>query len=114
MSEGVDDEPPAPTLEIPAPRGSSIVEQPWELIAQNKKIIKGWELLCQAIPENCLRCYNWLRADPMRKIPGRCYELKHKNYTGAWCYEVGSGQRIYYKPRIESRDVLIYYAGPHP
>jgi len=47
-------------------------------------------------------------------IPGRGYELKHKQYAGAWCYEIGSGQRVYYKLRPDSQEILVYYAGPHP
>jgi hypothetical protein len=114
MPEGIGDDPSVPVLNISIPEGSSIIDKPWNLIAHNKKILKGWEVLCQDIPENAIRCYNWLREDPMRRIPGRCYELKHKHYAGAWCYEIGSGQRVYYKPRINQRDVLIYYAGRHP
>lgn len=66
------------------------------------------------IPANARRCFLWLGADPMRRIPGRCYELKHKQYRGVWCFEIGGGQRVYYMIRAESRTVLVYYAGPHP
>src|SRR4051812_1203129 len=78
----------------------------WVLVAQNKKVLKGWRELCSQIRENATRCYVWLRNDPTRHIPGRCYEMKHKHYAGAWAYEVGSGQRVYYKIRYESREVL--------
>ena len=102
-------------LQLPEPKGPGpVVSDPWVLIAHCKRTLKGWRLLCEQIQENAQRCYDWLRADPTRRIPGRCYELKHKHYIGVWCYEVGSGQRVYYKPRRESHDVLVYYAGPHP
>jgi len=105
-------------LEIPHParteQGEDITPHGWLLVAQNKKVIKGWNDLCLQIPENAKRCYLWLRNDPTRRIPGRCYELKYKHYAGAWAFEVGSGQRVYYKIREGTREVLIYYAGPHP
>src|SRR5579864_5009403 len=100
MPDGVDDpdpesEPePVTWLEVPAPKQAS-AEGPsnrWALVANNKNVLRGWQDLCQQIPKNALRCYDWLREDPTRKIPGRCYELKHKHYEGAWCYEIGSGQ----------------------
>jgi len=72
MSDGVDEDSPAPVLEISVPEGIATVQRPWSLVAHNKKVIKGWEALCQELPENSVRCFNWLRADPMRKIPGRC------------------------------------------
>ena len=50
----------------------------------------------------------------MTGIPRRCYALKHKHYAGCWAFEIGSGERIYYKPRTEKREVVVYYAGPHP
>ncbi len=103
------------SLALPKPeRGPAEQADNWSLIANNKRVLEGWRLICCQIPENAKRCYSWLSADPTKKIPGRCYELKHKNYAGAWGYEVGSGQRVYYKPRPERRDVLVYYAGPHP
>jgi hypothetical protein len=87
---------------------------PWTITAHNKKVAAGWEKLCSQIFENSKRCYVWLMTDPTRRIPGRCYELKHKHYQGVWCFEIGSGQRIYYRVRTELHDVLVYYAGPHP
>jgi hypothetical protein len=112
--EGLDSAVQEP-LALPRP-GNAAEEQAgdWGLIAHNKRVLDGWRLICRQIPENAIRCYKWLRNDPTKRIPGRCYELKHKNYAGAWAYEVGSGQRIYYTPRPQRRDVLVYYAGPHP
>lgn len=113
--EGVEvqseEQPLAIARPIPEPEGQS---GEWALVAHNKRVLEGWRLLCRQVNENAVRCYDWLRTNPTRRIPGRCYELKHKHYAGAWCYEIGSGQRIYYRPRPEKRDVLIYYAGPHP
>jgi len=78
--------------------------------------MKGWDALCQRIPENCARCFAWLSADPQQRIPGRCYPLRHKNYVerNVWAYEVSAGDRVYYIPRTADRTVLVYYAGPHP
>ena len=104
-------------LEIPRPSAESSGEPTryrWTLVGRNKKVINGWRKLCEQIHENAVRCYDWLRTDPTRRIPGRCYPLKHKNYAGAWAYEIGSGQRVYYKLRPDTREVLVYYAGPHP
>ena len=113
---GESDPEPEPSLEIPAPKESSSdgPSKAWTLTANNKNVIRGWQELCRQIPENARRCYDWLREDPTRRIPGRCYELKYKHYAGAWCYEIGSGQRVYYKLRAEQKDVLVYYAGRHP
>ena len=106
---------PRPSFELRPPgETADSAERPWGVTAYNKKVLRGWEELCKQIPENVGRCYCWLRKHPTERIPGRCYGLKHKFYAGAWCYEVGSGQRVYYKPRPEQHDVLVYYAGPHP
>jgi hypothetical protein len=111
MSDGTDDA----RLDIPPPSGSAPGSQPpWTLTAWNRKVIEGWTLVCRDIPENAARCYNWLREHPKQRIPGRCYELKHRQYAGVWCFEVGSGHRVYYKVREDRRDVLIYFAGRHP
>jgi len=115
VSEGVD-ESPGTGLEISSPASSSVPkpDPTWSLVANNKRVLADWVSVCQTLHENAIRCYEWLRAHPTRGIPRRCYALKHKNYAGAWCYEIGSGHRVYYKPRADRKDVLIYYAGPHP
>ncbi len=104
------------SLEISPPRRHEAEHpsEPWTLRAYSKKVIKGWEEVCEDIPENATRCYEWLSAHPKERITGRCFELKYKQYMGIWCFEVGSGHRIYYKPRDDRRDVLIYFAGRHP
>jgi hypothetical protein len=43
----------------------------------------------------------------MKQINGRCYALRHKNYAGVWAYEVGAGDRVYYRPDQERRRVLV-------
>ena len=50
----------------------------------------------------------------MGRIPLRCYPLKGKAYAGQWCYEIGSGDRLYYKPDEETKVCTVWYAGPHP
>jgi len=102
-------------LDLPAPPDSASEEQPpWRVVAHSKKVVQGWLDLCQQIPNNAVRCYEWLQAHPMRRIPGRCYTLKHSRYAGCWAFEIGSGQRVYYKPKEDTREVLVFYAGPHP
>lgn len=97
-----------------AKAGSESGTPEWRLVAYNKRVVKDWLALCNAIPENCVKCYDWLSTDPKRRINARCYPLKHAKYRGVWCYEVGSSERIYYRPREDRRDVLVYYAGRHP
>ena len=40
--------------------------------------------------------------------------MKGKVYAGFWEYEVGRGNRVYYKPDEVSKKAVIYYAGAHP
>jgi mRNA-degrading endonuclease RelE of RelBE toxin-antitoxin system len=87
---------------------------PWALIAYNKRVLKGWNGLCQNTPEQAARCYDWLSRDAMMPIPGRCYAMKGKVNAGCWCYEIGAGNRVYYKPDKTTRTVTVYYAGEHP
>jgi hypothetical protein len=101
-------------VELATPAGAANIENPWVLLGYNKKVLKGWVALCHSITANATRCFEWLQAHPTMPIRGRCYELKHKHYAGCWAYEIGSGDRVYYKPRPLQRDVLIYYAGKHP
>src|SRR5256885_2371366 len=119
MPDGLGDEEeetPGPSLEIPPLAGAPnvAVEKQWKLIGHNKKVLEGWKELCRSIPENAKRCFEHLSNDPTKRIPSRCYELKHKHYAGVWGYEIGSGQRVYYKLRPGKREILIYYAGKHP
>ena len=86
----------------------------WSVIAHNGRVTKSWLRLCENLRENCIRCYQWLQFTPMQPINCRCYALRHKNYAGVWAYEVGSSERIYYRPDEDRRRVLVYYAGPHP
>jgi hypothetical protein len=86
----------------------------WKLVAYSRAASDGWDLLCHQLPENAVRCYNWLSEGPERRISGRCYPLRHQRYAGAWGYEIGAGHRVYYRVRRETREVLVYYAGAHP
>lgn len=86
----------------------------WVVLAARKSVLEGWELLCRQMNSNAQRCYEWLTRHPMRPIGGRCYALKGKAYAGCWCYEIGSGERVYYRPDETRREVVVYYAGPHP
>jgi hypothetical protein len=86
----------------------------WRVETHSKSARRGWEALCQQLPENTERCRVWLSSTPMQRIAGRCYPLKHRRYEGAWCFEVGAGERVYYIPQEQTRMVVIYYAGKHP
>lgn len=113
LGEDADAE-PSRESEIPNPGSATRDAGTWKPIGHNRRVLAGWNLLCRQIPENAIRCYDWLREHPTKAIRGRCYELKYKQYAGVWCFEIGSGQRVYYKLRQNSREVLVYYAGPHP
>jgi len=86
----------------------------WTLIAHNKSVLKAWDSLMRNTPEDAKHCYAWLSSHATRPIPGRCYPLKGKPHLGCWGYEIGSGNRVYYKPDVQLKRALIYYAGPHP
>jgi hypothetical protein len=86
----------------------------FEIYAHNKSALKGWNWLCANYGTSAQRSYDILRTNPRTKVPGRYYELRHKNYAGKWCHEVTGGSRLYFSINDERREVIIYYAGPHP
>lgn len=105
-------EPPADlSIKPPNPPG---VSASWHLIAHNKSVLKAWEALCRATPEDAQHCYSWLSHDAMLGKRQRCYALKGKAYAGCWAYEIGRANRVYYRPDKSSKSAVIYYAGPHP
>jgi hypothetical protein len=97
-----------------AVKGTADEQSAWTLIAYNKKVLKAWERMANSSPENVINAYDWLRKDAMKWKPGRCYPLRHKNYVGCWGYEIGSGDRLYYKPDEANKIATVYYVGPHP
>ncbi len=105
----------AASLELSAKlKGDQPEPSIWSLFAHNKKVLRGWEQLARSAPENAINAYDWLRKHATKPMPGRCYALKHKKYAGCWCYEIGSGNRLYYVPNNDIKTAIIYYAGPHP
>lgn len=46
--------------------------------------------------------------------PEKMLALKGKNYAGVYCYELGSGDRVYYRVGEDPRQVVVYYAAEHP
>ena len=50
----------------------------------------------------------------MKRMPGRCFPLRYSKYSGHWCYEIGAGDRLYYKPDEAAKKVTVWYAGSHP
>ena len=111
---GTESEAPNPLAIKHSVAGSASAAGAWHLVASNKAALNGWEALCKKLHGNSLRCYEWLRTSPMQRINGRCYPLKGAQAGGAWAYEIGSGERIYYVPDPDSRKVTVYYAGEHP
>jgi len=87
---------------------------PWLVVALNRRVNRDWEALLLRAPENASRCYEDLCTAPMVRKPKRVFPLKGKRYTGAWEYEVTSGDRVFYVPDEEKRKVVVYYAGKHP
>jgi hypothetical protein len=102
------------SLRLTAPAKSDPPTDPWLVVAHNKKVLNGWQQLVHNTSQNAINCYDWLLRHPMKPIPGRCYALKHKAHAGNWCYEVGAGDRVYYKPDEVNKKVTVWYAGPHP
>lgn len=113
MIEGEMDDAP-PSLDLTIPKGLASAEGTWTLVAHNKNVLRGWDSLCCNTPENAQHCYAWLSHHAMHPRPGRCYPLKGKQNAGCWGYEIGSGNRVYYKPDGQQKKAVIYYAGPHP
>jgi len=112
---GSTEEEEKPSLELKAPL--KCVDPPssaWILVAHNKRVLKDWEQLVRETPQNAINAYEWLRMHAMTPLPRRCYALKHQQYAGCWCYEIGAGDRLYYKPDDATNRVIVYYAGPHP
>jgi mRNA-degrading endonuclease RelE of RelBE toxin-antitoxin system len=102
------------SLILPAPEPNATGSRVWKLVAYNKRVLKSWKSLCNNTLENARDCYNWLTAHATEPIPRRCYALKGKANAGCWGYEIGSGNRVYYKPDETTSTAVIYYAGPHP
>ncbi len=108
------DEPDGSILELSNPRREAQTTQLWTLTAYNKRVLKGWEQLCQNTRANAANAYDWLARDAVARKPGRCFPLRHAKYSGHWCYEIGAGDRLYYKPDERTRTAVIWYAGKHP
>lgn len=111
---GGSDNPAADMLVLANPINSPQPVYPWVLVAHNKRVLSGWLQLCRETPANGSNCFNWLSQHATRIKPRRCYPLKGEVYKGIWAYEIGSGDRIYYKPIDEEKKAIIYYAGKHP
>ena len=90
------------------------VARPWNLVAYNKRVLSSWNSLAANTPANARNCYEWLSQHATRIKPRRCYPLKGRAYAGVWAYEIGSGDRVYYRPNEEAKKATIYYAGQHP
>lgn len=99
---------------VPPPNTSDGNDDKWTVLANTSRVNKSWLALCRRAPENCQRCYEHLRDDPLQSIPRRVFPLRGRRYQGAWEYEVTKGDRVFYVPESEARTVNVYYAGEHP
>ena len=110
------DEPedPPEDLGVKPPKEAVASAHSWSLIAHNGNVLKAWIALCRSTPEDAQHCYSWLSQDATLGKRQRCYPLKGKMHAGCWAYEIGSGNRVYYKPDKSTKSAVIYYAGPHP
>ena len=86
----------------------------WTVFAYNRRVYKSWEKMMQRIPDSLERCLEDLCTQPMQRYPKRVFPLKGRAYKGAWEYEVTGGDRVFYVPNSETRQVIIYYADEHP
>jgi hypothetical protein len=106
---------PEPPLDLTVkPPNEKSFSRHWTLIAHNRAVLKSWIALAKNTPEDAAHCYDWLAEHAMRPKGQRCYALKGKLYTGCWAYEIGRGNRVYYRPNESTMTALIYYAGAHP
>ena len=86
----------------------------WSVVAKNERVNRDWQELIRKAGTNAARCYDYLRATPLARQPGRIFPLRGKKYKGAWEYELTKGDRVFYLPYPKIRKVSVYYAGPHP
>lgn len=104
----------SPVEDLIVPSGASVSSEGWKLMAQNSRVNKSWQAMMDKAPENALWCFEWLHLHPMKRLPGRVYPLKRKQYRGSWAFEITGGDRVYYTPKPQEKTVLIFYAGGHP
>ena len=104
-----------PSLELKAVSKKEPAAKPvWTLIAHNERVLKGWAKLAKDTPPNVINAFDWLSQGAMTPRGARCFALRGKRYAGCWCYEIGPGDRLYYKPDGGKKTARVWYAGPHP
>ena len=104
---------PGGDADLARPDGSGN-EGPWSLAAKNSRVQKSWRELCRETPQDAVRCYDWLKAQANKRHPKRCFPLRGKLYNGHWEYEIGGGNRVFYRPDQKSMKAVVWYAGKHP
>lgn len=102
------------SLELKAVAKGDPPANPWLVLAYNKRVFKDWEKLVCDTEQNAVNAFDRLVRHPMERMPGRCFPLRYAKYAGHWCYEIGAGDRLYYKPDEDKRTVTVWYAGHHP
>lgn len=70
----------SPIKELSQPKDYIGGDDGWTMLANNSKVNKSWEALMEQAPENTQRCYEHLHMQPMQRIRGRVFPLKHKKY----------------------------------
>ena len=96
------------------PKTDTTPEPIWTLLPHDKQVVNGWEALARDTPAHIINAYDWLSQCAMTPRGSRCFALRHKAYAGHWCYEVSSGDRLYYKPDAGKKTAIVWYVGPHP
>jgi hypothetical protein len=102
------------SFELKAPSKGDPPKEPWSVVAYNKSRLADWEQLVRNTEQNAINAFDWLVRNPIMRMPGRCYPLRHSQYRGHWCYEIGAGDRLYYRPYEDEKKVVVWYAGKHP
>jgi hypothetical protein len=86
----------------------------WTLRPRDKRVLREWKRLSRDTPANIINAYEWLSQRAMTLRGTRCFPLKGKKYAGCWCYELGPGDRLYYKPDEKTKTAVVWYVGAHP
>ena len=86
----------------------------WTVYASSKRILKDWHNLVINNPEETIACYKAISSAPMQRIRGVAFAMKGKTFKGGWEYKVNKGDRVFYQPIKDTKEVIVYYADKHP
>jgi mRNA-degrading endonuclease YafQ of YafQ-DinJ toxin-antitoxin module len=74
---------------------------------------RAWDKLCQARPGPMRTCYIEIADNPFPPGHQRRHHQLKGNLKGIWQYEVGGGERVWYKPGPDGQPIVTY-AGSAP